>query len=167
MSLTPVPKLELLWTWDCRYLLWEFLRTYTESFKYIDIIILTQGYFNFLVTWLAQQIKYVRTIIESVICGRSELCYTNSYFLTALQDPKLCNVLIIAYIINPLSITASSKARYYRGWICQLPTQTPQLKQFICSKPPPCYFKILPEVLFSAQGVWLIYYMYWTLSCWK
>ena len=59
-----VLKLEQLWTWNCRYLFWELLRTYTGNFKSLNIIISTLGYFEFLVTWLARQILNVQAIVQ-------------------------------------------------------------------------------------------------------
>ena len=53
---TPVPKLEQLWTWDFWYLLWGLLRSYTQSFTSQTSLIMTKGYFKFLIAWLARKI---------------------------------------------------------------------------------------------------------------
>lgn len=60
-----VPKLQQLWTWNCRYLLWGLLRTNTESFKSILYYHYngTGVLWLFVVTWLAQHISNVRTIV--------------------------------------------------------------------------------------------------------
>ena len=52
----PMPKLEQWRTSHLRYFLWGQLRAYTRNFTSMTYLILTQGYFQILVTWLSRQI---------------------------------------------------------------------------------------------------------------
>ena len=59
----PAPELEQLCSGNCEYLLSVHLRTITESFESINIMILALGLFEALVTWLARKISNLRTIV--------------------------------------------------------------------------------------------------------